>query len=104
MIKIANKEEFFAAAKENRILIVDVYADWCGPCKMMSPILDNIAAELTDVAFIKIDADQESEFVAEYNIMSIPTLLFFKEEELIGKLTGFQTKVAVVEAIKRMVK
>lgn len=98
-----NKDGFFAAAKANRILVVDVYADWCGPCKMMAPVLEEIAAELEGkVAFVKMDADVEKDFIQSYNIMSIPTLLFFKDEELVGKLTGFVPKNKVLQLLAQI--
>lgn len=98
-----NKDGFFAAAKANRILVVDVYADWCGPCKMMAPVLEEIAAELEGkVAFVKMDADVEKDFIQNYNIMSIPTLLFFKDEELVGKLTGFVPKNKVLQLLAQI--
>ena len=104
-MEIINKEQFFAAAKANRFLVVDVYADWCGPCKMMAPVLEEIAAGLEGtVTFVKINADESTDFVSDYNIMSIPTLLFFKDEELISKSTGFVPKNKILGILAEIVK
>ena len=80
-------------------MIVDCYADWCGPCQMLSPIIDQLSEEATDVEFYKLDADDSEEVMSEYGIMSIPTLLIFEDKQLKAKLVGFKTKEELLKAI-----
>ena len=71
-------------------LLVDFYATWCGPCKMMGPVVDNIQKEYGDsLKVIKVDIDKHSELASEYQIMSIPSMLFFMDGKLINTHVGF---------------
>ena len=70
------------------LTIISFYADWCGPCKMLSKVLST----LEDIDIIKIDVDSEEEISKEYKVMTIPTLLFIKNGEIIERLVGFQTR------------
>ncbi len=73
-------------------VVVDCYAPWCGPCKMISPIIDELSEEISGCAFYKMNVDEAEEIASEYNIMSIPTILFFDKNELVNTLVGFKTK------------
>lgn len=87
--------------KEGKVL-VDFYADWCGPCKMMAPIIDTIAEEIEDKAKIcKLNVDEAQDIAIEYNVMSIPTLIIFKNGEVFEKLVGLQDKTELMDNIKR---
>ena len=83
---------------ENEVLafegtvLVDFWATWCGPCKMIAPAVEAIAQEKTHVKVGKIDVDQEPELAIQYKIMSIPTLLVFKNGELVDKAVGLRSK------------
>ncbi len=73
-------------------VVLDIFADWCMPCKALQPVLEKIANEMPEVTFLKIDADSNHEFLQKYNVQAIPTLLFFKSGSLIKKTTGIQTE------------
>ena len=72
------------------VTFVDFYADWCGPCKMLAPFVEEASEQLTDVKFLKVNVDQEPELSGEFGIMSIPTLLIFKDGKLVAKDMGFK--------------
>ena len=91
-MELINSNNFNDTINSNSVTIVDVYADWCGPCKMISPLLEQLSSELTNVKFVKLDADADGELVRSFGIQSIPTILFFKNGELKQKLIGFQPK------------
>ncbi|MBR4881125.1 MAG: thioredoxin [Clostridia bacterium] len=99
-VKILKKDNFNAEVLEcEGYAIVDFYADWCGPCKMMAPAIDAIAEERPDVSVGKVNVDLEGELAMEYGIMSIPTLVIFKDGEQINKTTGVKSKAAILALI-----
>ena len=99
VIEIKNNE-LDDIIKNNNKVIVDCYAPWCGPCKMISPIMDELAQEVDDTMFIKINIDENEEVSEKYNIMSIPTILYFKDSELKEQIVGFKTKDELLNIIK----
>ena len=98
VIEIKEKE-FKEKTKEKGIVLVDCYAPWCGPCRQLSPIIDDLASETEDCKFYKLNVDEAEDISREYGIMSIPTLLFFKDNELKEKTIGFKTK----EELKKII-
>ena len=84
----------------NKTIIVDFYADWCSPCKMMSPIIDNIAEETDNINVAKLNVDEEEKIATQYNIMSIPTILIFKEGKEIKRFVGVTSKETILNEIK----
>ncbi len=84
----------------NGVVLVDFWATWCGPCKMIAPVLEEIDAEMGEqVKIAKLDVDNNQATAAEYQVMSIPTLLLFKDGKQVAKTVGFQPKEALVEFI-----
>ncbi len=81
-----NNKEFESFTKE--YVLVDFYADWCGPCKMMGPVLDTI----TSIKVGKVNVDEEQELAKKYGVMSIPTLVLFKNGEVVSMKVGFNSK------------
>ncbi len=81
---------------DNKILIVDFFATWCGPCKMLSPVLEEISKEVT---VVKIDVDKHEQLARDYGIMSVPTLIFFKDKNEVDKHIGF----IPIEKIKQII-
>jgi thioredoxin 1 len=74
------------------VVLVDFHAEWCGPCKATNPIIDELANEMTNVKFVKIDVDQNQELAGEYSVFSIPTFLILKDGKVVGQLVGAQSK------------
>ncbi len=87
-VSVIKTAAFDAAIKEGKVL-VDFYADWCGPCAMISPIVAKLSDEYEDVSFYKLNIDEDMDVAMKYGIMSIPTLLCFKDGEVTGTIVGF---------------
>ncbi len=88
--------------KADKPVLVDFYADWCGPCKMMAPVVDQLAGELADIAVIgKLNVDENEEIATRYGVMSIPTLILFKGGEVVSKKVGVQSKDALEQLIRK---
>ena len=99
MVRQINSEEFKESIKEGKV-VVDLFATWCGPCKMLSPILDEISEEITTTKFYKIDVDDNEDIAREYNVMSIPTVLVFENGELINTIVGLKSREFLVDQFK----
>lgn len=83
-----------------KTVLVDFYADWCGPCKMQSPILDEIAEENDNIKVCKINVDVEGELAEKYNVMSIPTMIIFKNGKSSKEFVGLTPKEKIIDEIK----
>ena len=100
VIKV-NKESFETEVlKAEGTVLVDFFADWCGPCKMLSPIVDQIAEEHKEVKVCKVNVDTEPELAMRYGVMSIPTLVVFKGGKEVNKSVGFVSKEEILTMIK----
>lgn len=96
-----NKDNFEEEVlKSDKKVLVDFWADWCGPCKMLSPVIDKLAEELEDVKVCKVNVDTEPTISIEYNIMSIPTLLVFENCVEVNRSVGLVSKEEVLELLK----
>ena len=93
------ESEFFDMIKSGKVL-VDCYADWCGPCKLLGPIIDEIAKENDSYSFYKINVDDAYEVTETYNINAIPLLLIFNDGKLINTSIGLKSKEEINELIK----
>jgi thioredoxin 1 len=83
-----------------KLTIVDFWAEWCGPCKMIAPLLDEVAVEMADkVKIVKVDVDHEQQLAQQFNIYNIPTLLFFKDGKVCEQVMGTLPKKVLVEKI-----
>ncbi|MBQ6780956.1 MAG: thioredoxin [Treponema sp.] len=82
-------------------VIVDFWAEWCGACKVLKPIVEEVAGERSDIAVfsVNLDADGADEIAGKYNVMSLPTLLFFKQGEVVKKTIGYKSKEHLLEIV-----
>lgn len=93
-------DETFKNEISDGLVLVDFWAPWCGPCKMIAPVLEEISEEMGDqVKIAKLNVDDNQVTTAEYGVMSIPTLLLFKDGEVVEKVIGFQPKENLVEVL-----
>ena len=98
MKKVSQNE--FNKIIENGYTLVDFFATWCGPCKMLSPVLEELSSEYSDVNFVKVDVDEENELAAKYGIMSIPTIYLLKDGEVVARTGGYQAKAQMKQFIE----
>jgi thioredoxin 1 len=97
------KGNFETIINENRPVIVDFHAVWCGPCKTQAPILKQIADELGEqVRIIKIDVDQNQPLAVKYQIQSVPTLMIFKNGQIVHKQAGVHTKAQLLTILRTL--
>ena len=99
IIKIENGNFEKEVLKSETTVVVDFYADWCGPCKMMSPIIDKIAEENIDIKVGKLNVDEAQEIAVRYNVMSIPTIILFKNGIEFKRLVGVTSKNNILNAL-----
>ena len=100
MAKIATNTTFNELLQDSRLVIVDFWATWCGPCRMLSPLLDEVEEEMSDkIVVVKVNVDDADEVAAQFRIMNIPTLLFFKGGQIVDKTVGAMPKSALVQRI-----
>ena len=89
----ANNENFEKEVlNEERIVLVDFYATWCKPCKMLSPILEEVAKENSDIKLVKVNVDKNEELCSKYNIQAMPTIIVFKQGKIINSSVGLVSK------------
>jgi thioredoxin 1 len=82
--------------------LVDFYADWCGPCKMLAPVLEELEPEYPEIRFVRVNVDEEDELAAEYRIMSIPFVALFKDGEKVATMVGYHGKADVEEFLSQV--
>jgi len=102
MVEKINQESFDKLIKGEKVVVCDFYADWCGPCKMLAPIIDELSEKFADKAeFVKVNIDENYELAARYGIMSIPYVGVFKGGEMCDKSIGYMPKEEAQEFIEK---
>jgi thioredoxin 1 len=102
MVVAVNKDNFKQEVIEEKgVVLVDFYADWCGPCRMTAPIIDELSQQLTGIKFVKVNVDENPDLASQYQIFSIPTFLIFKNGEVISSLVGVQSKESFLNELKK---
>lgn len=96
--------EYNTMVAETPLTVVDIFTQWCGPCKALKSTLDNLEKEYADVKFVRMDAEEESEVSSALRIRSVPTLLFYKNGELKDKTTGAVSEQTIKEKIENLQK
>lgn len=101
MARLINSSEFSGLLQEDKLLVVDFFATWCGPCKKLSPTLDEVSEELGEqVNLVKVDVDESEDLAMNYGIRSVPTVLFFKNGQQVDKFVGALPKSEIVAKIQ----
>lgn len=93
-------EETFQEGIRQGVVLVDCYADWCGPCRMMGPVLEKVAAEVKDVRIVKLDIDKAQRTAGALQVTSIPTLILFKDGKETGRLVGLRDQKAITDFVR----
>ncbi|RFU65932.1 thioredoxin [Peribacillus glennii] len=95
-------DQTFNTETGDGLVLADFWAPWCGPCKMIAPVLEELDSEMSDkLKIVKIDVDENQETAGKFGVMSIPTLLLFKNGEVVDKVVGFQPKEALAELVSK---
>ena len=102
MAKIINTSQFRRSVEENQgVVVVDFFATWCGPCKMLAPVFEQAGEEMkNDATFLKVDIDQSLELAQQFRISTVPTMMIFKDGKPVETLVGFMPKERIVQKVK----
>ena len=100
MIKYFTEEDNFDEEVKEGSVIVDFFATWCGPCRMLGGVLEDLSKEREDIKILKIDTDEFNEIAMKFGVMSIPTVLFYKDGKMINKNIGFCDKDKLISLLK----
>ena len=102
IIEITSKDQFDEAVKSEKLTIVDFWAVWCGPCRVLKPLLHKIAGEHPEIQLLTVDVDANGELAAEYNINSIPAVFMFKNGQNIDSFVGVMPENEILEKIQKL--
>lgn len=100
IVKVSGENFENEVLKSEKTVLIDFYADWCGPCKMLSSIVEQFANENENVKVVKIDVDAEQELAIQYGVMSIPTLVVIKDGQEVNRVVGLISKNQIAELVK----
>ena len=99
MVKEINAEEYSEIVKSTNPVVIDFHATWCGPCKVLSPILEELDDEIEGVEFVKLDVDQHPQIAGQNQVMGVPTVVILKDGEVKDRFVGVQPKEVIKEKI-----
>ena len=99
MVKEINAEEYSEIVNSSNPVVIDFHATWCGPCKVLSPILDELDDEIEGVEFVKLDVDQHPQIAGQNQVMGVPTVVILKDGEVKDRFVGVQPKEVIKEKI-----
>ena len=99
-VQMINKNNFEEIKNSDKLVLLDFYADWCGPCRMVAPILHEIAEERPDVIVGKINVDEEDDLAAAFGVYSIPTLVVMKKGEVVRQTSGARPKAQLLAMLE----
>lgn len=91
----------FKEAIAEGVSLVDCWAEWCGPCRMLAPVIEELSEEMDEVNFYKLDVDENNEIPSQLGIRSIPTMLITKDGQIVDTLVGFMPKDAIAQTIQK---
>ncbi len=94
-----DKKGFEEIKGSGKTIVLDFFAEWCGPCKMIAPYIEEIALENPDITIAKVDVDKATDLAIEFGIQSIPTIIVFKDGKISGKAIGYRSKEQLIELI-----
>ena len=94
-----SKDGFDKALSQGKLMMVDFWADWCGPCRMLGPVIEQLAGQYPDVVVGKVNVDDEQELALRYGVMSIPTVIFFKDGKEIDRKVGVMPPEAFTQVL-----
>ena len=95
-------DNFSESIKSKSVVLVDIWATWCGPCKMLSPVIDEVGAHFGESVLVgKIDADANSDVVKELGVRNIPTVLIYKDGEIVDRFVGFKNKNEITALVEK---
>jgi len=104
MVIQADEKNFKELVLESKKLVfVDFYAPWCGPCQVTAPVIDQIAEERKETSFVKVDVDKNGQIASQYNVFSIPTFVIFNQGKVITQFTGAMGKERFIEEIEKAI-
>jgi thioredoxin 1 len=104
LVKAITDQSFEQTVASDKPVLVDFWAAWCGPCKMLAPVIDEVASEMSDkMTFTKLNVDENQETAQKYGIMSIPTLLVFKNGQVVKQLVGYMSKKDLMDKLADVV-
>lgn len=104
MIHTIDSANFESTINENQIVLIDFFADWCGPCQMLHPTLEELANDFNGKAIIsKVNVDANQELAAQFDVRSIPALFYFKNGKLVSRQNGLQSKTALTDQLNTLI-
>jgi len=102
-MKDINAEEYAEIVKSDSPVVIDFHATWCGPCKVLSPILEELSDEVDGVEFVKLDVDQHPEIAGANGVMGVPTVVMLKGGEVKGRFVGVQPKEIIKDKVSALI-